>query len=986
MSRRQVYGLILFLIITILPASSQVVLDRKELDTDFGLKERIVNHIIRDNYGFFYFFGDNYVQRFDGRTLELVNIESLSSNNINPEKIIDVSLMKDGTIVLILESQSDIFHIKPGGLKVDSKRIGQSLKILKSVNQLWWCDIKTPRSIGKINENLILKEALYSSSIDPVRIEEFDTGIILENNEGQLFKIENEVQENLNIKGRLAKISDRLLCFSEDSISYYHESNFKLLVKHDLGFKATLVSKDTLGNAAVFYSGRFRYIDTILMITNDLKVSPIREVLEINDKIKDAYFDDINDKWIIGTYNGVYVFNFLRDGAEFINRNPATKKSEFGNLVTALSIDTADQIYFARETRGIFKIDDSPEKFSLAGNLDFRNNMKLFYDSIRDVHFLLGFRYDGKTNLKRIDFKSNFHKNFVIPFKCMDIMVMKDGGVLMTGYDESNDEGILAKYNYENNDYRVLKQFQPRVRTVNYFEELNQYWVGAYEGLYILDDQFELIDVLNSGRLQLEKRILKDHVVTIEKFNGHIFIGLYGGGLYIIDKKERKIVKSFTEKNGLSDNNVISFIRDDNKNLWAATFNGLNVLDTSYNIIKTIYDHQGLSNREFNSKAVAKDSDGNLYFGSLNGITKINPEKVLNWKNSFGFYIDDITSYNKKEFEQFKQYKPFSIYNSTDSLVLHYRTPDYFQQPYIKPDISLDCDIQHSIGDGTITINDFNTSNVHMGFLIDGVPRLENQFFSITEDYRTELKILGIALLVILLSFFIARLIIDRNKKNEKIKAELTGRISQLQLSSLQSQMNPHFIFNALGAIQYFIQTNNTDKADEYLSDFAMLMRKILESSKARFISLTEEKELLELYIRIECMRFEKLFEYEIIVQDGVDGDCRIPPMVIQPFIENAINHGLYNLKDRKGKLRLEFSNIDENGVRCIVHDNGIGRKKAAELRLKKHKSRGMQIVSERIETINSSKKMFIELETKDLYNNDIASGTKVQIDFYYPK
>ena len=153
--------------------------------------------------------------------------------------------------------------------------------------------------------------------------------------------------------------------------------------------------------------------------------------------------------------------------------------------------------------------------------------------------------------------------------------------------------------------------------------------------------------------------------------------------------------------------------------------------------------------------------------------------------------------------------------------------------------------------------------------------------------------------------------------------------------------MNPHFIFNALGSIQYFIQTYDTVKADEFLSNFAMLMRSILESSKSKYISLSEEIKLIELYVGLEKIRFENLFDYQIAIDDNLDLESKVPPMIIQPFVENAINHGLYHLKGRKGLLNLTFDAINNNELKISISDNGIGRKAAAKLRNKNHKSRG---------------------------------------------
>src|SRR5690606_30320434 len=151
------------------------------------------------------------------------------------------------------------------------------------------------------------------------------------------------------------------------------------------------------------------------------------------------------------------------------------------------------------------------------------------------------------------------------------------------------------------------------------------------------------------------------------------------------------------------------------------------------------------------------------------------------------------------------------------------------------------------------------------------------------------IQIFGGLALIGLLSYIFSTIYININKKIEADKTEINRRFANLRLSALQSQMNPHFIFNSLGAIQYFIQINNEEMADEYLSNFALLMRKILEASKEKYITIEDEVQLLKLYLNLEELRFEDKFTSEIIVDDNVDSEAKLPPMMIQPFIENAI-------------------------------------------------------------------------------------------------
>ena len=222
----------------------------------------------------------------------------------------------------------------------------------------------------------------------------------------------------------------------------------------------------------------------------------------------------------------------------------------------------------------------------------------------------------------------------------------------------------------------------------------------------------------------------------------------------------------------------------------------------------------------------------------------------------------------------------------------------------------------------------------------------------------------------------------ERNRQEQLTKENtINQRMAELELSALRAQMKPHFVFNALGAIQYYIQTNEVQAADEYLTKFARLMRKYLDSSKEKMIPLKEELELLSIYTDLEKLRFEDLFTTKIEVQEGVQTeDVFVPSMLIQPFIENAINHGLDGRRDKKGALNVMF--YKEKAVLiCEIRDNGIGRSNAQNNRRKGHKSRGMTIIKEKVETLKNSGIADIKISTKDLDpSNDQYPGTFVTI------
>jgi Histidine kinase len=217
--------------------------------------------------------------------------------------------------------------------------------------------------------------------------------------------------------------------------------------------------------------------------------------------------------------------------------------------------------------------------------------------------------------------------------------------------------------------------------------------------------------------------------------------------------------------------------------------------------------------------------------------------------------------------------------------------------------------------------------------------------------------------------------------ESEKAKAALQQRASELEMQALRSQMNPHFIFNSLNSINRFILQNNKASASEYLTKFSRLVRLILQNSQAALISLDSELESLQLYLELEAVRFNHHFEFKVTVEGDLDiAVLKVPPLIIQPYAENAIWHGLMH-KEEKGLLVIALYQ-QEDVLYCKITDDGIGRKKAAEMKSKSantHKSMGMRITAERIAILQQKKQLDTYVTITDMVLPDgSAAGTEV--------
>jgi LytS/YehU family sensor histidine kinase len=229
-------------------------------------------------------------------------------------------------------------------------------------------------------------------------------------------------------------------------------------------------------------------------------------------------------------------------------------------------------------------------------------------------------------------------------------------------------------------------------------------------------------------------------------------------------------------------------------------------------------------------------------------------------------------------------------------------------------------------------------------------------------------------------------------RKNEKLEsrqkeAELQHHVTELEMQALRAQMNPHFIFNCLSSINRFILKNEMEAASNYLTKFSRLIRMVLNNSKKQFISLEDELEMLRLYLDMERLRFKDAFDYSITFTNSIDaGNVFVPPLLFQPFAENAIWHGLMN-KEGQGHLGIELS-VDNKFLHCIITDNGVGRSKAFEIKSKsaeKQKSMGLQITSERLALLNQANAGPTYFNLEDILDEKgRAAGTRVILKMTY--
>lgn len=246
--------------------------------------------------------------------------------------------------------------------------------------------------------------------------------------------------------------------------------------------------------------------------------------------------------------------------------------------------------------------------------------------------------------------------------------------------------------------------------------------------------------------------------------------------------------------------------------------------------------------------------------------------------------------------------------------------------------------------------------------------------------------IIGMMAIFMLLVWSLYRWEINKVKRENLLildKVNLEKNLNESKLVAIKSQMNPHFFYNALNTIQSFILSNDKKEALSYLSKFSALTRKILEMTEKESISIADEVKTLQLYLDIEKARFEENFEYQISIEQKIDAEnTKIPAMLLQPYVENALKHGLLHKKGEKN-LEITFAENVES-IMIEIIDNGIGREKSGALnsiKNKNHKSFATKAIQNRIDLLNANKIEKISIEIVDiLTQNEQVSGTKVTI------
>ncbi|MBS0029294.1 sensor histidine kinase [Chitinophaga sp. 22321] len=458
--------------------------------------------------------------------------------------------------------------------------------------------------------------------------------------------------------------------------------------------------------------------------------------------------------------------------------------------------------------------------------------------------------------------------------------------------------------------------------------------------------------------------------------NGQLLFSAYGGWNRT-DEKGKIIQKVDTHDYEIADTYNVGISEDRHGNVFFGTREGLHVWLKEKNKVVRLSQIDGLPT-DYLVNAHKKLLNGNLALGIPNGILLIDPEKILQTRltnrlsltqiSVNGVFRNDTATSIELSRKETALYLYFSDLSYLDPHKVYFRykysDENNWHDLGHRPELSL-----HHItpGEYHITVEVFdnlaNRQEQTLSLFVKAHPAWWQTWW-----FRITALILFTGLVAIL---------IKRRINNIWREAELKHRIAETEMMALRAQMNPHFIFNCINGIDALIQSNDKYYATVYLNKFARLLRNVLDSSKQNTVSLAKDLETLQLYIDLEQLRDENKFTAAIKADESLLlDDYQVPPLVVQPYIENAILHGLRHRPDNGGRLTITVTKNEEH-IKYIIEDNGVGRDTLKNGRKHDH-SYGMQMSGDRVKFFNNEE--YASVVITDLKNEGKPAGTRVQV------
>ncbi|GAB3998380.1 hypothetical protein GCM10028807_45910 [Spirosoma daeguense] len=671
--------------------------------------------------------------------------------------------------------------------------------------------------------------------------------------------------------------------------------------------------------------------------------------------------DATNNSIWVATRDGVVHINPQTKAYRIYNQKPGNSASLIDNMTYSILADQPRRVWVGSN-----------------GGLDWLDPAT---DHVQHIPSIAPTDEGGKTPLATSDKAIAGTQVFGL-LKASDGRIFIGTNEKLTIYDPKT-----GRFSHQFNNPQIAKLPGKNYNTL-FLDRHRNLWVGGLGPIFKISPDLRLLAKYEHSD---DVQTLPDEGVTgfaDDRF-GRMWVST-DNGLACLNQKTGKF-QVFTTQHGLPHNDLSAvFILGDT--LWISTSQGLAYTDVRRPKFTVFNEADGFSASEFESGSVVRDATGRLYFGGMRSLVYTYPERIRQNRYVPPVYL---TSFRVNGQEMLKnpfaapptlELEPNQNTFTFEMAALSFDNPNDNRYAYRLEEFDTDWQREGNRAFASYT-------NIPPGNYVLHVIAANNDGAWNRSGYRLPITILApfwqtwwfrISTLVSLLTLtgFVARWREKQRAAVQREKSEMRERIAASEMKALRSQMNPHFLYNSLNAIRLFILQNDSDNADKYLVKFARLMRLILDNSRLEWVTLDNELEQLTLYMELEQLRFDNLFDFSITTDSSLSLEkTAIPPMIIQPYIENAILHGMAH-KQSKGCIQVCIVSKPTH-LECIIDDDGIGRMQAQTFKKpdSKHRSVGLRVTEDRLQLIGQRSGRTAGVQILDKYNDQQqATGTRVVI------
>jgi Histidine kinase/Y_Y_Y domain/Two component regulator propeller len=946
-----------FLLLCIYPSYAQELV-YKHYDLQDGLASSTIHSIFQDKDGFLWIGTESGLCRYDGTHFKTYTVkDGLPGNEV-------FRVFQDSKDRLWLHFYNNsiayIYHGKIYNQENDSllRKIRLESRLFgvaeDGEGNIGLCDNKTIYIIPTGNGAVKRIESPNDSPFNLIQLYTNNNGALIACASSALYKVENFRLHRIRT---LAKQDEN---FAANEILFHpHYTVYSYMNNRVIELKDTVIR--------------------IPMPLYSLKYSPV----------SDSVFS-------INTIDGAYLFNII---------NYKMVKILPGFKVTNTLIDKENNLWIGTLSRGLFKVssqvivnnkinDQQNDIYFITKDntkiIVANNNLGIFeYNKNRFTKRpILGAR--GKVMLKTFYYEKLNDGNYFLAH-AMGFINIENGNAKkevvahvlkhVSGID--NDHVLVSinngVYVIRKNDLTVTDTIWSR-KSLSAFKTNDSVLVGTIAGLFILKE--------SNGRYLVVDSLLTASIIgpIMKTADNCIWVSTNENGLYCL--KDGKIAMHYSDTSGLPSNNTRSiYIRDND--VWLGTDKGLVKITREQGIshIKKYSTSDGLPSNIINSIY----ADANIiYIGTPEGLCHFD-ERLIETTSICNLVLTDVRIEDSLVGLSSKYFL-----NRNQRFVIGYsgisfRSEQEMTYRYMIGglDNSWRSTNQNSLEFTALPYGDYELKIVAINKQGKESLPLKIPFHIRTPFYKaTWFLALMVLVLVSGILFYNTRRL-NRIKKKQLQKLQQEIKILELEQMTLLLQMNPHFIFNCISTVQQLVTENDAQNTHKFITSFSDLLRQTLDNAPELFIPLNEEIKFLNNYFELERIRLEDRFSYLVSTTGIKNTDhLHVPNMVIQPFAENAIRHGIRYKKDGKGYIEVAFEQQDKL-LRCTITDNGIGRQRAEQIKKElgiKHTSKGMSITLKRVESLKMLTHSHISIEIEDMKDGNChASGTKVIIDFFKP-